>query len=151
MQADSYGHHRTVGLCQRLMCWNGELKAKQERQQGIGQQKVFEGAGTWASNRDQLCLKLAGLLRSPRAFCRNVCGREAGEDWRFGSPPLGSSSCPPFAGPPTSPADTLSPPVNGPTHILWSRPCRVLWRCHQVPNSCLTMGWPFTMYEPHLH
>ena len=75
---------------------NGELKARQERQQGSSQQKVLAGAGTWGGNRDQLCLKLAGLLRSPRAFCRNVCGWKAGEDRRFGSPPLGSSSCPPL-------------------------------------------------------
>ena len=30
--------------------------------------------------RDQLRLKLARLLRSPRAFCRNVCGHKADED-----------------------------------------------------------------------
>ena len=39
MRADSYGHHHTVGLRQRLMCYDGELKARQERQQGSRQQK----------------------------------------------------------------------------------------------------------------
>ena len=96
MQADSYGHHRTVGLCQRLMCCNGERKAKQEHQQGSRQQKVFAGAGTWAAIVISYALKLAGLLRSPRVSCRDVCGRKAGEDWDLGSPPLGSSLCPPL-------------------------------------------------------
>ena len=50
MQADSYGHHHTVGLCQRLMYCNGELKARQGRQQGSGQQKIFAGAGNWGGN-----------------------------------------------------------------------------------------------------
>ena len=62
------------------MCCNGELNSRQEHQQGSGQQKVSAGAGTWGGSRDQLCLKLAGLLRSPRSFCRNVCGWKAGED-----------------------------------------------------------------------
>ena len=43
------GHHHTVGLCQRLMCCNGELNARQKHQQGSRQQKVFAGAGTWAA------------------------------------------------------------------------------------------------------
>ena len=46
--------------------------------------------------RDQLRPKLARLLRSPREFCRNICGLKAGEDWKYGSPPLGSSSPPPL-------------------------------------------------------
>ena len=66
---------------------------------------------------DQLCLKLARLLRSPRAFCRNVCGWEAGEDWRFGSPPLGSSFCPPLRALPRllqalSPLCSMPPPTH---------------------------------------
>ena len=117
VRADSYGHHHTAGLRQRLMCCNGELKARQECQQGSRQQKVFAGAGTWSGNRDQLCLELAGLLRSPRAFCRNVCGWEAGEDWRFGSPPLGSSFCPPLRALPRllqalSPLCSMPPPTH---------------------------------------
>ena len=43
MQADS--HHRTVGLRQRLMCYDGELKAKQERQLGSEQQKSSQVLG----------------------------------------------------------------------------------------------------------
>ena len=35
--ADSYGHHPTVGLHQRLACYDGELKAWQEHQQGSRQ------------------------------------------------------------------------------------------------------------------
>ena len=58
--------------------------------------EVFTGAWTWGGSRDQLRLKLAWLLRSPKAFCRNICGRKTGEDWRSGSPPLGSFSCPPL-------------------------------------------------------
>ena len=85
------------------MCCNGELNSRQEHQQGSGQQKVSAGAGTWGGSRDQLCLKLAGLLRSPRSFCRNVCGWKAGEDWRSGSPNLGSSSC----------------PLCGPSYVSW--------------------------------
>ena len=42
VQADSYGLHRTVGLRQRLKCCNGELKARQERQQGSRQQKSLQ-------------------------------------------------------------------------------------------------------------
>ena len=55
MRADSYRHHCTVGLCQRLVCYNGELKARQEHQQGSRQQKssqVLDG------NSDQLRLVL---------------------------------------------------------------------------------------------
>ena len=89
MRADSYGHHRTVGLCRRLMFFNGELKVRQERQQGSGQQKVFAGAGTWGGSRGQLHPKLARLLRSPRALCRNVSGWKAGEDLRFWEPTSG--------------------------------------------------------------
>ena len=53
MRADSYRHHCTVGLCQRLACYDGELKARQEHQQGSRQQKssqVLDG------NSDQLRL-----------------------------------------------------------------------------------------------
>ena len=42
---DSYGHHRTVGLHQRLKYCNGELKARQERQQGSRQQKSLQMLG----------------------------------------------------------------------------------------------------------
>ena len=55
MRADSYRHHCTVGLCQRLVCNNRELKARQEHQQGSRQQKssqVLDG------NSDQLRLVL---------------------------------------------------------------------------------------------
>ena len=55
MRADSYRHHCTVGLCQRLVCNNRELKARQEHQQGSRQQKssqVLDG------NSDQLRLLL---------------------------------------------------------------------------------------------
>ena len=41
----SYGHHCTVGLRQRLMCYDGELKARQEHQQGSGQQKSLRVLG----------------------------------------------------------------------------------------------------------
>ena len=51
MQADSYGHHRNVGLHQRLVCYDGELKARQEHQQDSRQQaaEVFVGAWTWTA------------------------------------------------------------------------------------------------------
>ena len=45
VRADSYGLHRTVGLRQRLKCCNGELKARQERQQGSRQQKSLQVLG----------------------------------------------------------------------------------------------------------
>ena len=145
MQADSYGHHRTVGLRQRLICCNGELKARWEHQQSSRQQKVFAGAGTWGGNKDQLCFKLAGLLRSPRTFCRNVCGREAGEDWRFGSPPLGSSSCPP----PRALlclliALSLLRPTPHPHTLIMTMP-RAL-TLSPCAHPYLTMGWPFLTY-----
>ena len=90
--------------------------------------------------RDQLRPKLARLLRSPREFCRNICGLKAGEDWKYGSPPLGSSSSPPPAGTPTSPVGALSPLVNGPAHTLWTHSPCVLWCCHHWPNPCLDPG-----------
>ena len=102
VRVDSYSHHRTVGLRQRLMCCNGKLKARQDRQQGSRQQKVFAGSGTWAAIVISYALKLAGLLRSPRALCRNVRGWKAGEDWRFGKPTSLLLLLPPSAGPPPS-------------------------------------------------
>ena len=45
MGADSYGHHRTVGLHQRLVYYNDELMAKQEHQQGSRQEKSLRVLG----------------------------------------------------------------------------------------------------------
>ena len=94
---------------------------------------------------DQLCLKLARLLRSPRAFCRNVCGQEAGEDWRFGSPPLGSSSCPP----PRALlclliALSLLRSTPHPHTLIMTMP-RAL-TLSPCAHPYLTMGWPFLTF-----
>ena len=81
MRADSYCHHCTVGPCQRLMCYDGELKARQGKSVSkAADSRSLHGCLDLGSSRDQLCLKLAWLLRSPRVFCRNLCGQKAGKE-----------------------------------------------------------------------
>ena len=50
-------------------------------------------------------------------------------------PTSGLQSSPP-AGPASSPAGALSPPVNSPSQALWLHPRCVPRYCHQVPNHC---------------
>ena len=89
-------------------------------------------------SRDQLHLIISQDVEVTQSALQKCLWPKAGEDWGSGSPPLGSSfSPPPPAGSLSSPVGTLSPPVNGPTHTLWTRPCPMLWHCHQGPNPCL--------------
>ena len=53
VQADSCSNHRTVGLCRRLVYYDGEVKARQEHQQGS---RCLHAGLDLDGNSDQLCL-----------------------------------------------------------------------------------------------
>ena len=95
MRADSYGHYRTVEFAPEAgvqWWWAQDKVGVSARKQAA---EVFAGAWTWLAAGISCTLEIAGLLRSPRAPCRDICGGFAGVDWGSGSPPLGFPPPPP--------------------------------------------------------